>query len=392
MSESKFNISRAFSSSRIWIAASIGLLISAWMFYSSLSEVRYVKDRTNGTHIWVDGNQNQRVDVKNPSDFEESNSGNYRPQGSLDALKSIHWSPWSYFWIAMAILFTVGRDYFYMLRIRILSKNHLSWKASFYVIMLWEFASALSPGVVGGAAVAMFILNRESIAFGRATAMVIITAFMDNLFFVLLIPIILLTVGQAGIIEGDSASSLFLTWWFWLGFGAVSAVCLFLYLSIFWFPNLAGRVLLAIFSLPLIKRWKFIAREWGKDIATAAHEFQQESFAYWMKVFFATMGSWFSRYLLINAVLNAFIQLGFLENMAILGKQLILWLFMLVSPTPGGSGVAEYGFGELLSGFTESAVLLAALALIWRLISYFPYLIIGSVLFPRWIKRTSAKK
>ena len=392
MSESKFNISKVFSRSRVWVAAAIGILISAWMFYTSFSELRFVKDEQNGTHVWVDGNQNRRLDVKNPADFQLSETGNYRPQGAFEALQATRWSAWSYFWIGMAILFTIGRDYFYMLRIRILSKNHLSWKASFYVIMLWEFASALSPGVVGGAAVAMFILNRESIAFGRATAMVIITAFMDNLFFVLLIPIILLTVGQSGIIGGESASSLFLTWWFWLGFGAVSAVCLFLYLSIFWFPNLAGRALLALFSLPFIKRWKFIAREWGKDIATAANEFQQESFTYWMRVFFATMGSWFSRYLVINAVLNAFIQLGFLENMAILGKQLILWLFMLVSPTPGGSGVAEYGFGELLSGFTESAVLLAALALIWRLISYFPYLIIGSFLFPRWIKRTSAKK
>ena len=390
MVEKQINIEKNFKRSRIWIAALIGLLISAWMFYSSLSEKTFVKD-PKGSYTWVDHNKNGKVDLHDPSDFAKSPNGNYRITGAVDAMKSITWTGWSYFWLAMAVVFTIGRDFFYMMRIRILSKKHLSWKASFYVILLWEFASAISPGVVGGAAVAMFILNRESIAFGRATAMVIITAFMDNLFFVIMIPIVLLTVGQSGIMGTSGGESLFLAWWFWVGFGAIAAVCLFLYLSIFWFPHLAGKVLLGIFSIPFLNRWKFIAREWAKDIAVAAEEFQAENGRYWLMVFLSTFGSWFSRYLVINAVLNAFLHLGLLQNIAILGKQLILWLFMLVSPTPGGSGVAEFAFGELLSDFTDSAVLLAALALIWRLISYFPYLLIGSLILPGWIKRTSYK-
>jgi len=74
--------------------------------------------------------------------------------------------------------------------------------------------------------------------------------------------------------------------------------------------------------------------------------------------------------------------------MRILGKQFVLWLFMLVSPTPGGSGVAEYAFGELLGDFGASAILLAGMAILWRLISYFPYLFIGAVVLPAWIRRT----
>ena len=90
-----------------------------------------------------------------------------------------------------------------------------------------------------------------------------------------------------------------------------------------------------------------------------------------------------------HCLLNAFLHLDLFENMLALGKQLVLWLFMLVSITPGGSGVAEYGFGELLSTFTTSSLLLAAMAIIWRLISYFPYLFIGSILLPRWMRRTN---
>ena len=56
--------------------------------------------------------------------------------------------------------------------------------------------SALAPGVLSGATVAMFILNREKIAMGRSTAIVIITAFFDNLFYVLMIPLVFLFVSS----------------------------------------------------------------------------------------------------------------------------------------------------------------------------------------------------
>ena len=59
---------------------------------------------------------------------------------------------------------------------------------------------------------------------------------------------------------------------------------------------------------------------------------------------------------------------------------------MMVSPTPGGSGVAEYAFGELLASFSTSAILIVGLAILWRLISYFPYLFIGAFILPRWLK------
>jgi uncharacterized protein (TIRG00374 family) len=62
-------------------------------------------------------------------------------------------------------------------------------------------------------------------------------------------------------------------------------------------------------------------------------------------------------------------------------------MFLRVSPTPGGSGVAEWAFGELMSDLTTSFILLGAMAVIWRLISYFPYLLIGSFILPRWLKR-----
>lgn len=382
-------IDKLFRGWRILIAVALGLLISGWMLYNGMNSVQFIKvEEGKGTHAWVDTDKDKVVDTYDPSEFVLSKKGNYRKQTPRDALAQINWTTESWFWMLGALLFMVGRDFFYMLRIRLLTNNRLGWKAAFYVIMIWEFASALSPGVVGGAAVAMFILNRETVPFGKATAIVIITAFMDNLFYVVMIPFVFIFIGHSELFPADKGSSIALSWGFWIGFGVIFSVCTLLYLTIFWYPKLATNFLLFIFRLPFLKRWKFIAKEWGKDIEQASKEFKSETNTYWVKVFLTTVGSWISRYLVINAILNAFLNLGFIDNIKVLGKQLVMWLFMLVSPTPGGSGVAEFAFGELLATFSSSAILLAALAILWRLISYFPYLFIGSFLLPAWIRRT----
>ena len=47
--------------------------------------------------------------------------------------------------------------------------------------------------------------------------------------------------------------------------------------------------------------------------------------------------------------------------------------------------MAEYLFGEMLSDYIKNGTLALSLAFLWRLISYYPYLIIGMIILPRWI-------
>lgn len=373
----------------MWLAVFLGIAVAGWMLYSSISEVRYIAvDDSSGNYTWIDSNSNGKIDFQVKEEFVLDPKGQYRQQTFADALQQIHWTSHSLLWILFAVLFTVGRDFFYMIRIRLLTHGELNWKSSFYVIMLWEFASALSPGVVGGAAVAMFILNREKIALGRSTAIVFITTMMDNLFYVLMIPFVFLFIDSAQLFPAQNAGSTSVQWLFWIGFTAIFCAFFFLFTCIFLVPSLATWFLNKLFSLLFLKRWKQKALQTGRDIEISSAEMRKEKFGFWVKVFAATCGSWISRYLVINALLQAFLQLGFIDHVLILGKQLVLWLFMLVSPTPGGSGVAEYAFGELLISFSQSGLLLVGLALLWRLISYFPYLFIGAYLLPRWIKKT----
>lgn len=381
-------IHRSFQRWKMWTAILIGLTVATLMLYYSLTTVRFIKVFDgSGQYSWQDFNNNGIVDVALQNEFVLNPEGNYRQQTFSDVLSHIHWTKHSILWILIALLFMVGRDLFYIVRIRLLTHKELSWKSGFNVIMLWEFASALSPGVISGAAVAMFILNKEKIELGRATAIVFITAMMDNLFYILMIPFVFLFIDASHLFPQHSFGSTSVEWVFWTGFSVLLLVCLFLFSSVFLLPKLPVWFLSALFSLPFLKRWKSRALQTGRSIEMSSIEMKKESFGFWLKVFAATCASWTSRYLVINALLQAFLNLGMLDQVLILGKQLVLWLFMRMSPTPGGSGIAEYAFAELLSSFSQSALLLTGLAIIWRLISYFPYLFIGAFLLPRWLKK-----
>jgi uncharacterized protein (TIRG00374 family) len=136
---------------------------------------------------------------------------------------------------------------------------------------------------------------------------------------------------------------------------------------------------------PIIRRFRDKLEQVGSDIVLTSKEFSSRSFLFWLKVFGATLLSWTGRYLVINMILAAFLSFGIYEHLVILAKQFMLWVMMLISPTPGASGVAEWAFTKIMGSFATSALLISSLAILWRLISYFPYLFVGSLLLPRWL-------
>lgn len=375
---------------RVWIPLLIGLAVSGYLLYSNLSDVRFVEIKPDeiGTHIWQDSNNNGIVEHWLEEEFAPNAAGKYRQQNISDILTEIEWSAQSTIFILLAVLMIFVRDLGYIIRIRLLTDKKLTWNRSFIVIMMWEFASALSPGVVGGAAVAMFILNREKIPMGRATALVVITAFMDNLFFVLCVPIVVLIVGYSVMFadfSGDLSEGLITL--FWLGYGIIVLISLLLFISLFFYPKLIKSLLMLIAKLPFLRKYRESFAHTGEEIITTSQEFRGRSWKFWLAIFGSTFLSWTGRYLVINMILAAFLSLGFYEHFVVLAKQFALWVIMLISPTPGASGVAEWGFTKLLGSFASSALLISSLAILWRLISYFPYLFIGSLLMPRWLKK-----
>jgi uncharacterized protein (TIRG00374 family) len=298
-------------------------------------------------------------------------------------------------WLFIAWCFMIGRDLGYMIRIRILSGNELNWRQAFRVIMLWEFTSAVTPSTVGGTAVAVIFLNKEGISVGRSTAIVLATSFLDELYFVIMFPLILLAVGPKILfttsLQGTGAALLNnLIYFAVIGYGIILAWVLLVGYGLFINPNGIRKTIVWFFRLPLLRRWSKSAEKAGDDIVSSSHELKHQGPVFWLKALTATFLSWTSRYWVVNAILVAFFTVN--DHFLIFARQLVTWIMMIISPTPGGSGFAELILSRYISDAipvdsADVASIALAMAIIWRIISYYPYLIIGVSIVPGWIRR-----
>ena len=103
-----------------------------------------------------------------------------------------------------------------------------------------------------------------------------------------------------------------------------------------------------------------------------------------------TLLTWSARFLVVNAVFMAFNPVN-IDHLVVFARQLILWVYMVVSPTPGGSGVTEYAFKEYYSDVFASTSAIIFVTLVWRVISYYLYLLLGLIVIPNWIKKSFSK-
>lgn len=307
----------------------------------------------------------------------------------------LSWSTVSW-WLIMALLMVVMRDLAYMYRIRVLTDNEISWRNSFDVIMLWEFASAVTPSVVGGAGIAVFIINRENISLGRSTATVMTTALLDQLFYITTVPIVLAIAGTTLLFPSDierSAFGIFMSikYIFLLGYLFNVLLSVIIIYAIFFNPNGFKNLLLRIFSVSFLKRWKEGAQKTGEDMITTSHELKGKPFLFWFKAYAATFFAWTARFWIVNFIILSFSPLAFADHFQVYARQLVMWVIMLISPTPGSTGVAEVLFPQFLGDFITQASP-EVLGVIWRTMSYWPYLIIGVIVLPKWIQRVFLKR
>ncbi len=315
------------------------------------------------------------------------------------AFQNIQFSKTAIWALILAILMVIVRDIAYMYRIRLLTDNHLSWRKSFDVIMLWEFASAITPSIVGGTAFALFILNREKIPAGKSTTIVLLTAFLDELFFIIMAPIFIIFVGkqqvflklssavQESVTLGEGLVNFFL-----IGYIMLLLYTVLLAYGLFINPNGLKVLIERIFSIKFLKKWKEKAFEAATDVVIASNELKDKPSMFWVKALGSTIFSWTARYLVVNFLIIAFPNTGFtidfFHHVVIYARQIVMWVIMLIPITPGGSGIAEVVFNNFFNEFIGDK-LGPSLALFWRLISYYPYLFIGAFILPRWIRRTA---
>jgi uncharacterized protein (TIRG00374 family) len=94
--------------------------------------------------------------------------------------------------------------------------------------------------------------------------------------------------------------------------------------------------------------------------------------------------AWSARFGVVNAIFAALVPA--VHHGVIFARQIILWVFMAVMPTPGGSGTGEWAFKEYYSDVCSPVAVVVLVTLLWRIISHYLYLLVGMMILPRWLE------
>lgn len=305
---------------------------------------------------------------------------------SVSSWSAIKFGPHALVGIALALVFVVGRDFGLTWRFHTIASPDLSWRRALRVDLMCAFTSAITPSVVGGSAFAIFYLNREGVDVGRGTTLTLTTLFLDELFFVVFCPIIVLLMPLESLFGGNASPVLDgIEVVFWLVYAGIVVWTAILFFGIIVSPGGVRRVLVGLFKKKLLRRWLPSIESTTANMVETSHWVKSCTLGWWIRVFLATVVSWFSRYLIVNALFWAFVPDS--SPVLVFCRQFVVWVVLMVSPTPGGSGLSEWIFAQYYGDIIGSGDLAVVMALIWRVITYYIYLVIGMIIIPGYFKK-----
>lgn len=293
--------------------------------------------------------------------------------------------------IALAWVFMLGSDFGYSWRFRVLTDKELRWGPAVRVCMMCEFTSAITPSTVGGSSLGMIFLHREGVNLGRATTLTMTTLFLDELFFVLSCPLIVAFVPSKELFGfGHSQFEIGIRWVFWCVYALILLWTVVLFVGIIVKPHAIRKALVWLFGFRLLRRWQPTVISLGDSMVATSKDLRHRSAGWWIEAFAATTVSWISRYLVVNALFLGFVPSA--DQLVVFGRQFVVWAILMFSPTPGGSGVSEWLFTEYYGDMLQNAGIALIIALFWRIITYYVYLIIGVCIVPSWLKKRDKKQ
>lgn len=315
-------------------------------------------------------------------------------QFNIEEFNRIEWTNRVWIGVVLAVLIVAMKHLAYATRLYILSNHQFSFRKCIQLIVIWEFSSAVSPTSVGGSAVAFFVLAQERLSVARTATIVLYTIVLDTFFFVTTIPLLLVIFGPT-IIRPELTKLSFsnLDFWssaFFVSYGIMIGYGTFFYLGLFHFPSGIKSVLVFFTKIKFLNRFHKKAVKLGDDIIIASQEMKKQNWKYHVGGLLATMVAWSCRFLLLCALITGFsttISADFWTQYALYARLETMFVIILFSPTPGGAGFVEVLFSGFLSDYVQDDTSALIISTIWRLITYYAYLIAGAIIIPSWIRR-----
>jgi glycosyltransferase 2 family protein len=310
----------------------------------------------------------------------------------------IRWNAAAFGGIAVAIGLLAIRHLAYAARLRILSEGAFSWRKCIELMFIWEFGAAVSPSSVGGSAIAFFVLAQEKVPVGRSSAIVLYTIVLDSLFFVITVPLLLVMFG-AEAIRPEAHNLARPNAWvysFLIAYSSVAAYCLLFAYGLLVRPRAIRKVLACFTRRGPLRKYHPKALRLGVEMERASYEIKRRPFKVHFSLFLITVVVWTFRFLLLSVIITGFLFPELWNDWAtqagLYARMQCMYIIMALSPTPGGSGIIEIIFGGFIKDYSPTETFSTVLVFIWRLISYYTFLLAGVIILPGWLRKVWLQK
>ncbi len=239
--------------------------------------------------------------------------------------------------------------------------------------LAWDFFSNVTPSAIGGGPLAIVYMSRDSdTRGGDVTAWTLFSMVLDQMWYVIIIPIVLVASLYLDVIPESLGSIGYGVFLLYL-VGLLIWVAVFSYAT-FFRPSLLKRMTDFIFRFRWLRRYrKSVDREMSQ-LERRAQTLRLQPFRFYVIGLGLTIANWAMRYLLI-----LFVVWGVyapVDKVLVLLRGAALTLASLAMPTPGGSGGIEglyfIFFDELMPTTAVAPTLLA-----WRLLGYYLFIAVG---------------
>lgn len=285
--------------------------------------------------------------------------------------------------LGLAILTTFARVLLGGWRLSYIAQGRLNLMSGTRAQLAWEFFSNVTPSTIGGGPVATLYMARDqNLPVGETTAFFLFAMLMDQLWFVVSIPVIIVATFNMELIPAAVGD---IGLWTFMAFfaGMLTWSCLFAYATLFR-PDLLERLADRLFRFKYLERFHERVMAEMRTLTRRARTLRGQPARFYVKGFLITAGMWLMRYLLVLFVVWSVV--ANFDKLLLLFRTATMILCSLIMPTPGGSGGLE-GLYAFFIGPLMPDALVAPTLLTWRTLGYYIFIALGAYLFIHQVQK-----
>ncbi|PNX49620.1 MAG: hypothetical protein BV457_01085 [Thermoplasmata archaeon M9B1D] len=305
-----------------------------------------------------------------------------------------------YEFFILAFIFNFISWSFWGLRLKVLSNAvepliKISWWESIKIVMANLFLAGITPSMAGGEPVRIYLLNKDGLSFGCATASVLGERLLDAIFLLICVPF-------AFFIFRDKIDISYINIGITIGI-IIFLITIFLFLYAIFRPQRVKGLLIWIneklsrFSKKNEKKSRVISRinQEVDNFHCSMMVFLKKKKGVFLSAGFLTFIMWVFSWLIASMVLFG---MGINHNIVYsMAAQVFLIIIIMMPTTPGSAGVTELGVAGLYSfvisnalvvyghplvgvlGFDQALLALTGIfVLFYKLMTYFVNIIVGA--------------